>query len=60
MIGGAWWAVRVEADAREGRAKSIGGYLDEMVPEHELRERSFDEMFARLDDQIARDEARKQ
>jgi hypothetical protein len=60
MIGGAWWTLRIQSDAQDGKAKSIGGYLDELLPEEDQLERSFDEMFARLDAQIARDEARQQ
>jgi hypothetical protein len=60
VIGGAWWMVRIQADAEEGKAKSVSGYLEELMPEEEVLEHSFDEMFARLDAQIARDEARKQ
>lgn len=57
----AWWVNRIEVDRNnESVLHPVGKYFDELLSEDELRERSFDEMFARLDDQIARDEARKQ
>jgi phage head maturation protease len=55
----AWWTARIRQDAEQGSAKSISGYLEELLPEDEQCESSFDDMFARLDAQIAREGARQ-
>jgi hypothetical protein len=57
----AWWTNRIDIDRNnDGVLHPVGKYFEELLPEGEVLERSFDEMFARLDAQIARDEARKQ
>jgi hypothetical protein len=51
--------MRVQSDAQAGPV-SIQHFLDELLSEDELFEKSMERMFNRLDDQIARQEARKQ
>lgn len=55
----AFWIARIRHDAANERAKSISEYLEELLPPEEQFERSMDRMFARLDDAVARREARE-
>lgn len=57
----AWYVTKIKKDAARGdiRLSDYSAGLEEISPDEEF-ERSADEMFARLDRQIARQEARTQ
>lgn len=50
---------RIAGDAQSGRARTLTDYLDDLLTPNERFERSVEQMAARLDAKIARDEARK-
>lgn len=53
-------AARIRGDAEADQAKTLGGYLEELLSESERRERDAERFFARLDRQIAAGEMTEQ
>ena len=49
---------RIRADAENGHSKSLGAYLDELIPEGDLLDKTALELAERLDAAIAKEEAR--
>jgi hypothetical protein len=53
-------AARIKIDAENGKPKSLGEYLDELLPDAERMERGFAKLAANLDIKIARQKAREE
>ena len=51
---------RIQGDAQSGKARSLGGYLEELLPDDERSARNADRFFDTLDRQIAAGEATQQ
>jgi len=51
---------RIKGDAMAGKAKSLGAYLDQLLPDEVLAARAEERFFETLDRQIAAGEASMQ